>query len=113
MGENLLSYFSQIIDHPSWTDEKIKPGLHADHTNEILSKLRDNINIFSCGNCVVHHMFGRDVVGHVKQHYNDAYITAHLEMPSEMFNIAMGKSIEDKGVVGSTSDMLKYAFLTK
>ena len=40
--------------------------------------------------------------------YNDAYITAHLEVPSEMFNIAMSKSIEDKGVVGSTSDMLKF-----
>lgn len=108
MGENLLSYFSQIIDHPSWTDEKIKHDLHADHTNETLSKLRDNINVFPSGNCVVHHMFGSDVVGHVKQHYNDAYITAHLEVPSEMFNIAMTKSIEDKGVVGSTSDILKF-----
>ena len=108
MGENLLSYFSQIIDHPSWTDEKIKHDLHADHTNETLSKLRDNINVFPSGNCVVHHMFGSDVVGHVKQHYNDAYITAHLEVPSEMFNIAMSKSIEDKGVVGSTSDILKF-----
>jgi len=108
MGENLLSYFSQIIDHPSWTDEKIKHDLHADHTNETLSKLRDNINVFPSGNCVVHHMFGSDVVGHVKQHYDDAYITAHLEVPSEMFNIAMSKSIEDKGVVGSTSDILKF-----
>jgi len=62
MGENLLSYFSQIIDHPSWTDEKIKHDLHADHTNETLSKLRDNINVFPSGNCVVHHMFGSDVV---------------------------------------------------
>lgn len=44
----------------------------------------------------------------VKQHYSDAYITAHLEVPSEMFNIAMSKSIENKGVVGSTSDILKF-----
>lgn len=108
MGENLLSYFSQIIDHPSWTDEKIKHDLHAGHTNETLSKLRDNINVYPSGNCVVHHMFGSDVVGHVKKHYNDAYITAHLEVPSEMFNIAMSQSIEDKGVVGSTSDILKF-----
>jgi len=108
MGENLLSFFSHIIDHPSWTDEKIKQDLHAYHTNDTLAKLRDNINVFPSGNCVVHHMFGSDVVDTVKQHYDDAFITAHLEVPSEMFNIAMSKSIENKGVVGSTSDILKF-----
>jgi quinolinate synthase len=34
-------------------------------------------------------------------------MTVHLEVPGEMFDIAMAKSIDDQGVVGSTSDMLK------
>jgi len=108
MGQNLLSFFTQIIDHPNWNDDKIKSDLHPSHDNNTLAKLRDNIHVFPSGNCVVHHMFGDDVVEHVKQQYDDAYITAHLEVPSEMFNIAMNKSIQDKGVVGSTSDILKF-----
>lgn len=32
------------------------------------------------GNCIVHHMFGHDVVQRVKAHYGDAFHTAHLEV---------------------------------
>jgi quinolinate synthase len=35
-------------------------------------------------------------------------MTAHLEVPKEMFDIAIAKSIDDQGVVGSTSDILKF-----
>jgi len=57
---------------------------------------------------VVHHMFGSEVVDTVKKNYSDAHVTAHLEVPSEMFEIAMQKSLVGKGVVGSTSDILKF-----
>merc|ERR1711983_170911 len=108
MGQNLLSYFDMIIKHPSWTDHKIQQNLHPEHTNDTLKKLRDGINVYANGNCVVHHMFGNDVVNMVKYYYEDAYITAHLEVPSEMFRIAMEKSLHDMGVVGSTSDILNF-----
>jgi len=110
MGTNITSYFDMIIKHPLWTDEKIQSTLHPDHTNETLKSIRDNINVYSNGNCVVHHMFGNDVVDMVEENYNDdnTFITAHLEVPSEMFHIAMKKSLYDNGVVGSTSDILNF-----
>ena len=63
------------------------------------------------GNCVVHHMFGAEVVETVKNQYPDAFVTAHLEVPGEMFEVAMEASLAGKGVVGSTSDIL--SFITK
>jgi quinolinate synthase len=55
-------------------------------------------------------MFGGSVVQTVKQDplYEDAMVTAHLEVPGEMFEIAMQKSLSDQGVVGSTSDILNF-----
>ncbi|MFN9898130.1 MAG: hypothetical protein ACK55Z_04895, partial [bacterium] len=40
--------------------------------------------------------------------YSDAYVTAHLEVPGEMFQIALRKSLVDEGVVGSTSNILNF-----
>jgi len=91
-----------------WTDERIKRDLHAEHDRESIRNLRDNIDVYPNGNCVVHHMFGNEVVKTVKNYYEDAYVTAHLEVPGEMFEIAMEKSLEDRGVVGSTSDILNF-----
>jgi quinolinate synthase len=53
-------------------------------------------------------MFGDQVVDTVKRYYDDAYVTAHLEVPGEMFEIAMAKSLEGKGVTGSTSNILQF-----
>ena len=40
--------------------------------------------------------------------YSDAMITAHLEVPGEMFALANEAQAEGRGVVGSTSDILNY-----
>jgi quinolinate synthase len=53
-------------------------------------------------------MFGRSVVDTVNSVYGDAYVTAHLEVPGEMFQIALQKSLQDEGVVGSTSNILNF-----
>lgn len=107
MGENLVTMFTAILD-AGWDDEKIASELHPKHDRKSIEKLRDSIDVFPSGNCVVHHMFGNEVVNTVKEDYDDAYVTAHLEVPGEMFGIAMEKSLDDKGVVGSTSDILKF-----
>ena len=108
MGENLQTLLDVIIQNPDWTDEKIASDLHSGHSKETLKALRENLVVFPEGNCVVHHMFGSEVVQTVKDKYADSYMTAHLEVPGEMFEIAMEKSLDDKGVVGSTSDILKF-----
>jgi len=107
MGQNLVTMLQAILDG-GWTDERIQTELHPQHNRSTLENLTSSINVFPEGNCVVHHMFGQDVVDTVKEFYEDAYVTAHLEVPGEMFEIAMEKSLEDRGTVGSTSDILKF-----
>ena len=48
------------------------------------------------------------MVDTVNNDYADAYVTAHLEVPGEMFQIALRKSLDDEGVVGSTSNILNF-----
>jgi len=107
MGDNLVTMLAAILDG-GWSDAKIQSELHPSHNRESLAQLKSNIDVFPEGNCVVHHMFGQDVVDTVKEHYADVFVTAHLEVPGEMFQIAMEKSLEGKGTVGSTSDILTF-----
>eukprot|EP00559_Dactyliosolen_fragilissimus_P006854 CAMPEP_0184871114 /NCGR_PEP_ID=MMETSP0580-20130426/39973_1 /TAXON_ID=1118495 /ORGANISM="Dactyliosolen fragilissimus" /LENGTH=437 /DNA_ID=CAMNT_0027373635 /DNA_START=421 /DNA_END=1734 /DNA_ORIENTATION=+ len=107
MGNNLVTMFSTILD-AGWDDNRIAKTLHPEHNRESIRRLRDNIDVYPDGNCIVHHMFGKEVVKTVKEQYDDAYVSAHLEVPGEMFEIAMEKSLNGKGVVGSTSDILKF-----
>eukprot|EP00977_Amphora_coffeiformis_P020187 scaffold8005_cov275-Amphora_coffeaeformis.AAC.5 len=106
MGNNLERLLDVLSE--SWTDEQIQADLHPRHSRATLKALRDNLVVFPSGNCVVHHMFGHAVVDTVKEHYDDCYVTAHLEVPGEMFEIAMSKSLQDDGVVGSTSNILQF-----
>lgn len=120
MGENLISLLDAILDNTStdsntstdnkttWDDARIARELHPQHSIQSLRALRDNINVYPNGNCVVHHMFGRSVVDAVQTHYKDAYVTAHLEVPGEMFQVALEKSLRGEGVVGSTSNILNF-----
>jgi quinolinate synthase len=114
MGDNLVALFDAILKvnvAEPWDDARIARDLHPLHNRNTLARLRDNIDVYPSGNCVVHHMFGSEVVDTVKRNYDDAFVTAHLEVPGEMFQVAMEKSLEGRGVVGSTSDILK--FITK
>lgn len=107
MGNNLVTLLTAVLDS-GWDDEKIARDLHPEHNRETVAQLRDAISVFPSGNCIVHHMFGESVVNAVREHYDDCYVTAHLEVPGEMFQIAMEKSLEGKGVVGATSDILSF-----
>lgn len=110
MGDNLVTLLNTIST--SWTDAEIKERLHPAHTRNSLAQLaHSTIQVYPHGNCVVHHLFGAAVVDTVREAYSDAYVTAHLEVPGEMFQIAMEYSMEQptpRGVVGSTSDILKF-----
>lgn len=108
MGDNLVTLLDVLLKSSDWDDAKIAADLHPSHNRATLTRLRNCIRVFPSGNCVVHHMFGAQVVQTVQEQYQDAYVTAHLEVPGEMFEIAMQKSLLDNGVVGSTSDILKF-----
>lgn len=107
MGDNLVSLLDAVLSS-GWSDERIKADLHKAHDRSTIQLLKDNIDVYPSGNCVVHHMFGQSVVDTVLNDYADAYVTAHLEVPGEMFQIALSKSLDDEGVVGSTSNILNF-----
>jgi hypothetical protein len=64
--------------------------------------------VFPQGNCVDHHMFGSQVFQTVKGEFFPPTTHVHdstFGSSGEMFDIAMTKSLDDEGVVGSTSDI--------
>lgn len=104
MGENLEQMFREIGQLP---DAKIRE-IHPQHNRETIATLLTRFEYFKEGNCVVHHMFGDKVTKRVRDEYADAFHTAHFEVPGEMFTLAMEAQNQDRGVVGSTSNILNF-----
>lgn len=104
MGENLRALLrgAQELDDAAIRD------LHPAHDRRSLAALQDRFHHFEQGSCIVHHMFGAEVVRRVRDGYPDAHVTAHLEVPGEMFALALEAQREGRGVVGSTSNILDY-----
>jgi quinolinate synthase len=53
-------------------------------------------------------MFDNSVVDDINLNHRDAYVTGHLEVPGEMFKLALKKQRSGQGAVGSTSDILNF-----
>jgi quinolinate synthase len=104
MGENLAVLFESLVD----MDETAVREIHPDHTPETIRALLPRFHHFRQGICVVHHMFGADVARRVREDYPEAMVTAHLEVPGEMFALGMEASKRGRGVVGSTSNILAF-----
>jgi quinolinate synthase len=104
MGENLKVLFESLAE----MDEEAVREVHPDHTPETVRALLTRFHYFQQGVCVVHHMFGADVARRVREDYPDVMVTAHLEVPGEMFALGMEASREGRGVVGSTSNILGF-----
>lgn len=60
------------------------------------------------GTCIVHHLFGHEVVEKINEMYCDAFLTAHFEVPGEMFSLAMEAKRRGMGIVGSTQSILDF-----
>lgn len=56
----------------------------------------------------MHHLFGHEVVEKINEMYCDAFLTAHFEVPGEMFSLAMEAKRRGMGVVGSTQNILDF-----
>ena len=105
MGGNLAHLFSMMS---SWTDEEVR-AVHPAHDAASIAALLPRLRYYQDGTCMVHHMFGGDVCDAVEKHYGDAYLTAHFEVPGEMFKQAMrAKRERNMGVVGSTKNILDF-----
>jgi quinolinate synthase len=104
MGDNLAHMFQSLAKMP---DEQIRQ-LHPAHDRASVRSLLPRFHYFEQGTCIVHHMFGREVVELVREHYPDVFVTAHLEVPGEMFELALHAQRDGNGVVGSTSNILAF-----
>jgi quinolinate synthase len=104
MGRNLQELFAQL----STMDDATVAAVHPAHTAASVGALLERFHYFEQGTCIVHHMFGAEVAQTVRDDYDDCFVTAHLEVPGEMFTVALEKQQQDRGVVGSTSDILGF-----
>ena len=104
MGHNLEVMLQQMT---TMSDSEIAE-VHPKHNRATIQQVLQNFQYFRQGNCIVHHMFGDTVVNTVRTEYGHAYHTAHLEVPGEMFALAVEASKQGKGVVGSTANILHF-----
>ena len=104
MGRNLQVMREQISN---MSDAQIAE-VHSGHTGNSIRRLLKQYRYYKQGNCIVHHMFGAKVVERVEREYSEAFHTAHLEVPGEMFELAVKAQRKNRGVVGSTSNILQF-----
>ncbi|KAJ0834447.1 putative quinolinate synthase [Helianthus annuus] len=104
MGANIVELFQQMT---FMTDEEIAK-IHPEHTRNSINSLLPRLHYFQDGTCIVHHLFGHEVVEKIKDMYCDAFLTAHFEVPGEMFSLAMEAKRRGMGVVGSTQNILDF-----
>ncbi|XP_008793728.2 quinolinate synthase, chloroplastic [Phoenix dactylifera] len=104
MGANIAELFRQMA---SMSDEEIAE-IHPEHNRNSIKSLLPRLHYYQDGNCIVHDMFGHDVVERIKELYCDAFLTAHFEVPGEMFSLAMEAKRRGMGVVGSTQNILDF-----
>jgi quinolinate synthase len=104
MGANLAALFARLQELP---EERLRAELPG-HDRGSIARLRERFHPFEQGNCIVHHMFGTKVVEELRRDYADAYVTAHLEVPGEMFALGLAAQQAERGVVGSTADILRF-----
>jgi quinolinate synthase len=104
MGENLRALFAGMAR----MDDDAVRAVHPAHDAASIASLLERFHYFRQGVCIVHHMFGAEVAAAVRRDYADAFVTAHLEVPGEMFELALAAQRDGRGVVGSTSNILGF-----
>jgi quinolinate synthase len=104
MGHNLTNMLRALAR----LDAAAVAKLHPAHTPASLASAAERFHCFEQGVCIVHHMFGAAVAEQVRRDYGDAFVTAHLEVPGEMFDLGFEAQREGRGVVGSTSNILEF-----
>ncbi|EXB94469.1 Quinolinate synthase A [Morus notabilis] len=104
MGANIVELFQQMT---KMADDEIAE-IHPEHNRDSIKSLLPRLHYYEDGTCIVHHLFGHEVVEKINEMYSDAFLTAHFEVPGEMFSLAMEAKRRGMGVVGSTQNILDF-----
>ncbi|KAI3988751.1 hypothetical protein MKX01_001523 [Papaver californicum] len=103
----ILQAFSQVPDLNIWYGPDSYMGANIAELFQQMANMT-NEEITLDGACIVHDIFGNEVVNRIQELYADAYLTAHFEVPGEMFTLAMEAKRRGMGVVGSTQNILDF-----
>jgi len=93
MGANIQEMLEQLA---KTSDEAVKK-VHPDHDISTIKALLESYSYYDDGICLVHDMFGSDVASAIRERYADAFLTAHFEVPGEMFRLALHASHHGRG----------------
>ena len=104
MGRNLQVYLRRLA---AMAPERVAE-VHPDLTPAMVAAALERFDAFPDGNCVVHDIFGAAVAEVIREDYQHSLVAAHLEVPGEMFDLALEAQAEGRGVVGSTSNILQF-----
>ena len=105
MGANIAEMLARLAQ---MTDEEVQK-VHPKHDASSIKNLLSRFRYYGDGICVVHDMFGAEVADTIERCYSDAYLTAHFEVPGEMFGLALRASHRGgRGVIGSTQNILDF-----
>jgi quinolinate synthase len=104
MGANLRALLRRLAA----ASDAAVAAVHPAHTAASVAALLPRLRHYADGACAVHELFGADVTAAVSRGYSDAFLTAHFEVPGEMFELAMEARTRDMGVVGSTQNILDF-----
>ncbi|KAK1294377.1 hypothetical protein QJS10_CPA16g00382 [Acorus calamus] len=104
MGANIAELFRQMAN---MTDDEISE-IHPKHNKTTIRSVLSRLHYYQDGTCIVHDLFGHEVVEKIRELYCDAFLTAHFEVPGEMFSLAMEAKRRSMGVVGSTKNILDF-----
>ena len=104
MGGNLTALLRRLA---AASDDEVR-AVHPAHTAASVAALLPRLRYYQDGACVVHELFGADVTAAVQRGYSDAFLTAHFEVPGEMFELAVQAKARGMGVVGSTQNILDF-----
>lgn len=104
MGANL----GTLLRRAAASSPEEVAALHPDHTPATIASLLPRLYSYPNGACVVHELFGAGVASALKAGYSDAFITAHFEVPGELFGLAMAARARGMGAVGSTQNILDF-----
>ncbi len=104
MGQNLAELLGWLAGLGKTELDRLYPRF----SRTDLGSLVERFHTFDKGCCIVHQLFGQEVAERVERDYPDALVTAHLEVPSAMFRLGLRAQQQGNGVVGSTSDILRF-----
>ncbi|KAJ4959985.1 hypothetical protein NE237_019895 [Protea cynaroides] len=108
MSANIAELFQQMV---TMTNEEIAE-IHREHDSNSIRSLLPCLHYYQDGTCIVHDLFGHEIVDKIQEMYRDAFLMFHFEVPGEMFSLAMEAKRRGMGVWRGMLHSRRLCFLS-